>query len=81
MFFHCPFYACIYGIRKSNISKSDRMHTDMHLNTHYPRLFSCEILQYNKLDILYPWASYQIRKRTGCTCDRNADNVFPATKG
>ena len=28
-----------------------------------------------------PWACYQIRKITGCTCAGNAGNVFPATAG
>ena len=29
----------------------------------------------------FPWASYQIRKITGCACCGNAGNVFPVTAG
>ena len=31
--------------------------------------------------ITHPWASYQIRKISGCACAGNASNVFPGHRG
>ena len=31
--------------------------------------------------LIYPWASYKIRKIAGCTCTGNAENAFTATAG